>query len=359
MKLIDVVYEVLKDSAAPMGGEEIERVIRERRLFETKGKTLHASIGSALYTDMSKLGAGSRFVKCGKGRFALKGSAASKLQPELALSVGHSVPNSAPDLQADKVSQIRCGKKDDMKKRGDKGFVYILRDDHCKKCVKIGKTSGSLENRLRQLQTGNPWIREYVTLETSRYDDVERFLHNVIKLISKGKQVGTSEFYRFDPEDAKAILMEFKRLLPAEDFRLIENENAVSKARAGRRRNEKTGQTESVKPVRNASANSGRKMFFCTASGSDAKGVESTDGFVVLLGSRLAKIQPSMAKYAKSVYVRRVQLEKEGVIVAGILKRPEPFSSPSAAACFVSGRNADGLHDWRTADGTRLGQLKR
>ena len=89
MKLIDAVYEVLKDSAAPMGGEEIERVIRERGLFETKGKTLYASIGSALYTDMNKLGAGSRFVKCGKGRFALKGSAAVNVQPELALSVGH------------------------------------------------------------------------------------------------------------------------------------------------------------------------------------------------------------------------------------------------------------------------------
>lgn len=34
MKLIDAVYEVLKDSAKPMGGEEIERVIRERGLYE-------------------------------------------------------------------------------------------------------------------------------------------------------------------------------------------------------------------------------------------------------------------------------------------------------------------------------------
>ena len=42
MKLIDAVYEVLKDSTAPMGAEEIERAVRGRGLYETKGECTFA-----------------------------------------------------------------------------------------------------------------------------------------------------------------------------------------------------------------------------------------------------------------------------------------------------------------------------
>lgn len=80
MKLIDAVYEVLKDSAAPMGAMEIERAILDRRLYETKGKTLYASIAAAIYIDIKKQGAASRFAKCGKGMFALAGRAAAKVK---------------------------------------------------------------------------------------------------------------------------------------------------------------------------------------------------------------------------------------------------------------------------------------
>lgn len=214
MSHLDAIAEVLKAVNVPMSCRDLADEVICRGLITEYGKTLHASFSRDLNKDIAK--GSSRFVKVAAGRFGLVANAKRAIQDADALMT-------AKQNQANR--QVGVAKR---------GFVYILRDDHCKRCVKIGKTGGSLQKRLHQLQTGNPWIREYASLETSRYEDVERFLHNVIKLISRGKQVGTSEFYRFDPEDAKSILMEFERLLPADDYKLKVYENSISKASAGR-----------------------------------------------------------------------------------------------------------------------------
>ena len=68
MKLIDVVYEVLKDSAAPMGADEIERAIRERGLYESKGKTLYAWRGDLYRHKEAGRGVAVREVRQGQIR---------------------------------------------------------------------------------------------------------------------------------------------------------------------------------------------------------------------------------------------------------------------------------------------------
>lgn len=328
MKLIDAVYEVLKDSAMPMGGEEIERAVRERGLYESKGKTLYASIGAAIYTDIKKQGAASRFVKCGKGRFAVAGSAAAKVQPELALSVGHSVPVS-----------------DQRRKCRGAGYVYILTNKCLKGMVKIGMTSRPVDTRSKELfNTSLPMpFDEFASLKTSKFVEVEDLVHRILTKLTRKRVNESREFYKIKPSEALEILEDVSRLLdPADcEFRIPGRDNPVGS-----------------KPTRRIQRSSAETIFICRGSGADAKAKLTDKGFVVLRGSKVSpKIVPSMKQYARTMFDLRKELERSGVIANGIFKQQYVFTSPSAAASLVQGRNSNGNHDWRTADGVKFGAV--
>ena len=328
MKLIDAVYEVLKDSAMPMGGEEIERAVRERGLYESKGKTLYASIGAAIYTDIKKQGAASRFVKCGKGRFAVAGSAAAKVQPELALSVGHSVPVS-----------------DQRRKCCGAGYVYILTNKCLKGMVKIGMTSRPVDTRSKELfNTSLPMpFDEFASLKTSKFVEVEDLVHRILTKLTRKRVNESREFYKIKPSEALEILEDVSRLLdPADcEFRIPGRDNPVGS-----------------KPTRRIQRSSAETIFICRGSGADAKAKLTDKGFVVLRGSKVSpKIVPSMKQYARTMFDLRKELERSGVIANGIFKQQYVFTSPSAAASLVQGRNSNGNTDWRTADGVKFGAV--
>ena len=328
MKLIDAVYEVLKDSAMPMGGEEIERAVRECGLYESKGKTLYASIGAAIYTDIKKQGAASRFVKCGKGRFAVAGSAAAKVQPELALSVGHSVPVS-----------------DQRRKCRGAGYVYILTNKCLKGMVKIGMTSRPVDTRSKELfNTSLPMpFDEFASLKTSKFVEVEDLVHRILTKLTRKRVNESREFYKIKPSEALEILEDVSRLLdPADcEFRIPGRDNPVGS-----------------KPARRIQRSSAETIFICRGSGADAKAKLTDKGFVVLRGSKVSlKIAPSMKQYACTMFDLRKELERSGVIANGIFKQQYVFTSPSAAASLVQGRNSNGNHDWRTADGVKFGAV--
>ena len=328
MKLIDAVYEVLKDSAAPMGADEIERAIRGRGLYETKGKTLYASIGAAIYTDIKKQGAASRFVKCGKGRFAVAGSAAAKVQPELALSVGHSVPVS-----------------DQRRKCRGAGYVYILTNKCLKGMVKIGMTSRPVDTRSKELfNTSLPMpFDEFASLKTSKFVEVEDLVHRILTKLTRKRVNESREFYKIKPSEALEILEDVSRLLdPADcEFRIPGRDNPVGS-----------------KPTRRIQRSSAETIFICRGSGADAKAKLTDKGFVVLRGSKVSpKIVPSMKQYARTMFDLRKELERSGVIANGIFKQQYVFTSPSAAASLVQGRNSNGNTDWRTVDGVKFGAV--
>lgn len=330
MKLIDAVYEVLKDSAMPMGGEEIERAVRERGLYESKGKTLYASIGAAIYTDIKKQGAASRFVKCGKGRFAVAGSAAAKVQPELALSVGHSVPVS-----------------DQRRKCCGAGYVYILTNKCLKGMVKIGMTSRPVDTRSKELfNTSLPMpFDEFASLKTSKFVEVEDLVHRILTKLTRKRVNESREFYKIKPSEALEILEDVSRLLdPADcEFRIPGRDNPVGS-----------------KPTRRIQRSSAETIFICRGSGADAKAKLTDKGFVVLRGSKVSpKIVPSMKQYARTMFDLRKELERSGVIANGIFKQQYVFTSPSAAASLVQGRNSNGNTDWRTADGVKFGEIAK
>ena len=328
MKLIDAVYEVLKDSAMPMGGEEIERAVRECGLYESKGKTLYASIGAAIYTDIKKQGAASRFVKRGKGRFAVAGSAAAKVQPELALSVGHSVPVS-----------------DKRRKCRGAGYVYILTNKCLKGMVKIGMTSRPVDTRSKELfNTSLPMpFDEFASLKTSKFVEVEDLVHRILTKLTRKRVNESREFYKIKPSEALEILEDVSRLLDSADceFRIPGRDNPVGS-----------------KPARRIQRSSAETIFICRGSGADAKAKLTDKGFVVLRGSKVSlKIVPSMKQYARTMFDLRKELERSGVIANGIFKQQYVFTSPSAAASLVQGRNSNGNTDWRTADGVKFGAV--
>jgi hypothetical protein len=85
-------------------------------------------------------------------------------------------------------------------------------------------------------------------------------------------------------------------------------------------------------------------------------------GFVVLAGSQaVLEERQSAVKKHPFVVKRRAELLESGALVpdGGNLRftRDVEFSSPSAAAGVIQGGGANGLYEWRTADGTKLKDL--
>lgn len=97
-------------------------------------------------------------------------------------------------------------------------------------------------------------------------------------------------------------------------------------------------------------------FYIKAARGADAQGEPTSDGFVVLKGSKVASsIVPSLTQSFKRL---RDELIDKGVIRQnnGTLEFTDDyvFSSPTAAAVMVMGRNANGLTEWKLKDNTTL-----
>lgn len=213
------------------------------------------------------------------------------------------------------------------------GYVYILKDKHFKRGVKIGKAQ-DVERRMRPMWTANPWLSVYVKIKTSKWRELETAVHNVIKLVAKSKQVGNSEFFVIAPEKARALLMTFRRVIGKEDFEVIEGEDMSWK--------EKGTKTKG--------------HFICTSCGADAKAVRGKNGrLTVLKGSKVSKrVQTGLSGYLKL----RKELGRKGVIRGRLFISDYTFSAPSPAAAVVIGSpTANGLIHWKTPAGKRLKEV--
>ena len=103
-------------------------------------------------------------------------------------------------------------------------------------------------------------------------------------------------------------------------------------------------------------------VFYCRSSGANGRGLYTQEGFVVLKGSvgRRENV-PSMIGTPRERM--RDRLLDSGVIRADgekvVFERDHLFSSPSAAAIALMGRNANGWSDWKTKEGKTLDEVKR
>lgn len=101
--------------------------------------------------------------------------------------------------------------------------------------------------------------------------------------------------------------------------------------------------------------------FFIKATrGADSQGAPSSDGFVVFKGSKAAAT--TVNSMTSNFMNFRQKLIEEGVLSnqGDYFEFTDDyiFSSPSTAASIVTGRNANGLKEWKTEDGKMLKEFE-
>ena len=84
----------------------------------------------------------------------------------------------------------------------------------------------------------------------------------------------------------------------------------------------------------------------------EAKAKQTTEGFVVLKGSKIAP------KADEDILPGVIKKRKECIIENNTLKEDVLFSSPSSAGQFVSGKKCNGWIYWKTKDGKTLHDLE-
>jgi Meiotically Up-regulated Gene 113 (MUG113) protein len=88
-----------------------------------------------------------------------------------------------------------------MKMNNTWGSVYIIR---CGKFYKVGRTNGSVEARMKQLQAGNPIRLELIcTLPDPTPSRIERIIHTAYKA-----QRVSGEWFNFTAMDIESLQYE-------------------------------------------------------------------------------------------------------------------------------------------------------
>lgn len=92
-------------------------------------------------------------------------------------------------------------------------------------------------------------------------------------------------------------------------------------------------------------------------SGADASGVQTSEGFVVLKGSKISRsIQPSLSCAGQN---QRRMLEETGLLDQDfVLLQNQLFNSPSAAAQVVVGYSINGRIAWKQSNGRSLKDIE-
>lgn len=223
--------------------------------------------------------------------------------------------------------------------------VYLLfgKDDERKDQVYIGEAETILKRLNQQLTSKDFWNEAIVfiskddNLNKAHVKYLENRLHEIAKSANRYKvensivptQSSISESDRAEMEE----FIEYIKLLV----------NTLGHKVFEEKREFKPKQKQAT-------------FFIKAARGADGQGEPTSDGFVVLKGSKAAativnSMTPSFISY-------RQKLIDEGVLVdkGDYFEFTDDyiFSSPSTAAVMVMGRNANGLTEWKTKDGKTL-----
>ncbi|MDO8449514.1 MAG: GIY-YIG nuclease family protein [Rhodoferax sp.] len=116
-------------------------------------------------------------------------------------------------------------------------------------------------------------------------------------------------------------------------------------------------------PLTNAPTARGElELFYCRGSGADGVGEYTSEGFVVLKGSRGRVENVASIQGTSNVRIRE-QLQTDGVTALNdgmlVFTRDHLFPSPSMAAMALMGRSANGWVEWKSPQGKTLDELKR
>lgn len=250
--------------------------------------------------------------------------------------------------KACKIPRIKikdCTDREDLTSTG----VYLLfgKDDDGKDKVYIGEAESILKRLNQQLTSKDFWNKAIVfiskdeNLNKAHIKYLENRLHEIAKSASRYKidnfviptQSSISESDRAELEE----FIEYVKLLV----------NTLGHKVFEEKREFKPKQKDEV-------------FFIKAARGADGQGEPTSDGFVVFKNSKAAAtIVNSMT--ASFITFRQKLIDDSALTNKGgyfEFSDDYIFSSPSAAAAIVMGRNANGLTEWKNINGKTLKEFE-
>jgi hypothetical protein len=246
--------------------------------------------------------------------------------------------------KAYKIPRIKikdCSDRDDLSNTG----IYLLfgKDDDGKDQVYIGEAESILKRLNQHLTQKDFW-------------------HETIVFVSKDENLNK----------AHIKYLENRLYEIAKNANRYKIENSVTPTQSSISESDRAEMEEFIDNIKLLTNTLGHKVFdekreikqrqkhdlfyIKAARGADAIGEPTSDGFVVLKGSKAAG--STVTSMTSNFINLRQKLITDGVIKqnADIFEFPEDFifSSPSTAASIVLGRNANGLTEWKLKDGKTL-----
>lgn len=246
--------------------------------------------------------------------------------------------------KAYKIPRIKikdCADRDDLTKTG----VYLLlgKDEEGKDLVYIGEAESILKRLNQHLTQKDFWYESIVflskdnNLNKAHIKYLENRLHDIAKSANRYKVENTvtptqSSISESDTAEMEEYIEHIKMLVSTLGHKVFEEKREV-------------------KPKKD------QNIFYIKAArGADAQGERTSDGFVVYKGSVAAdSTTSSMAN--SSLRLRQALIDNGDLqLVEGnyVFTEDYIFSSPTTAAVIVMGRNANGLVEWKLADGKTL-----
>lgn len=246
--------------------------------------------------------------------------------------------------KAYKIPRIKikeCTDRDDLMNTG----VYLLfgKDEEGKDLVYIGEAESILKRLNQHLNQKDFWNETIVfvskddNLNKAHIKYLENRLHDIAQLAKRYKIENSviptqSSISESDRAEMEEFIENIKMLVNTLGHKVFDE-----------KREFKPKQKHEIFSIK-------------AARGADGQGEPSSDGFVVLKGSKAAAtIVNSMTT---SFIVLRQKLIDDGVLVDKgefyEFSDDYIFSSPSTAAVMVMGRNANGLTEWKQKDGKTL-----
>lgn len=246
--------------------------------------------------------------------------------------------------KAYKIPRIKikeCTDRDDLMNTG----VYLLfgKDEEGKDLVYIGEAESILKRLNQHLNQKDFWNETIVfvskddNLNKAHIKYLENRLHDIAQLAKRYKIENSiiptqSSISESDRAEMEEFIENIKMLVNTLGHKVFDE-----------KREFKPKQKHEIFSIK-------------AARGADGQGEPSSDGFVVLKGSKAAAtIVNSMTA---SFILLRQKLIDDGVLVDKgefyEFSDDYIFSSPSTAAVMVMGRNANGLTEWKQKDGKTL-----
>jgi hypothetical protein len=246
--------------------------------------------------------------------------------------------------KAYKIPRIKikeCTDRDDLMNTG----VYLLfgKDEEGKDLVYIGEAESILKRLNQHLNQKDFWNETIVfvskddNLNKAHIKYLENRLHDIAQLAKRYKIENSiiptqSSISESDRAEMEEFIENIKMLVNTLGHKVFDE-----------KREFKPKQKHEIFSIK-------------AARGADGQGEPSSDGFVVLKGSKAAAtIVNSMTA---SFIILRQKLIDDGILVdkGDFYEFSDDyiFSSPSTAAVMVMGRNANGLTEWKQIDGKTL-----